>query len=224
MIDGLTGWAEAVPIHDQRAETVARVVYSEWIARYKAPEQIHSDRGAQFESALFEELCVAFGVDKTRTTPYRPQASGKYERFNRTLVTMLRLAVQRRPYDWKPILPAVLQAYRSTPSDSTGFTPHRLVFGREMRLPIDIGTLLPVPARDIRTFANSLVEDLEWSYRAARETTGLQHHRSETRYNEHLVEHLYTPGALVRVLQHGRHFGAPSKLFASYSGSAKCSK
>ena len=46
MIDGLTGWAEAVPINDQPAETVARVVYSEWTARYKAPDQIYSDRGA----------------------------------------------------------------------------------------------------------------------------------------------------------------------------------
>ena len=99
MIDGLTGWAEAVPIDDQRAETVARVVYSEWIAHYGAPEQIHSDRGAQFESALFEELCVAFGIDTTRTTPYRPQANGKCEKFNRTIVTLLRRAVQRRPYD-----------------------------------------------------------------------------------------------------------------------------
>ena len=33
MIDGLTGWAEAVPIEDQRAVTVAHAVYTEWIAR-----------------------------------------------------------------------------------------------------------------------------------------------------------------------------------------------
>ena len=68
-----------------------------------------------------------------------------------------------------------------------------------MRLPIDIGTPLPEPPRDMRTFANSFVEGLEWSYSAARETTGLLHRRSEARYNEHLVEHLYTLGALVRV-------------------------
>ena len=75
----------------------------------------------------------------------------------------------------------VLQAYQSTPSESTGFTPHRVVFGREMHLPIDIGTPLPESPRDIRTFANSLVEDLEWFYHAAHETTGLHHRRSEAR-------------------------------------------
>ena len=46
----------------------------------------------------------------------------------------------------------------------------------------------------------------------------LQQRRSEARYNERHVEHLYTPGALVRVLQHGRHFGAHFKLVAPFSG------
>ena len=108
MIDGLTGWAEAVPIDDQRAVTVAHDVYAEWIEHYGVPEQIHSDRGTQFESALFEELCIAFGIDKTHTTPYRLQANGKCERFNRMLITTLRRAVQKRHYDWEPLMPAVL--------------------------------------------------------------------------------------------------------------------
>ena len=81
---------------------------------------------------------------------------------------MLRRAVQKRPYDWEPLLPAVLQAYLFTPSTTTGFTPSRLVVGREMRLPIVIGTPLPEPPRDIRTDANILSEDLELTYKIAR--------------------------------------------------------
>ena len=218
MIDGLTGWAEAVPIADQTAVTVARAVYSEWIARYGVPEQLHSDRGVQFESAVFAELCDTFGIDKTRTTPYRPQANGKCERFNRTLVSMLRRAVLKRPYDWEPLLPTVLQAYRSSITESTGFTPFRLAFGREMRLPIDLGSPMPDPPREIRTFAAELAEDLEWSYRVAREVIGLGHRRSETRYNERVVAKQYKPGVLVRVLVHTHPHGVPSKLNAKYSG------
>ena len=125
------------------------------------PEQLHSDRGVQFESAVFAELCSAFGIDKTRTTLYRPQANGKCEQFNRTLVSMLRRAVQKRPYDWEPLLAPVLQAYRSTVSEATGFTPFRLAFGREMRLPIDLGSPLPEPPSDIRTLAAETAEDLK---------------------------------------------------------------
>ena len=125
------------------------------------PEQLHSDRGTQFESALFAELCATFGVEKTRTTAYLPQANGKCERFNRTLVASLHRAVQRRAYDWESLLAPVLQSYRSTVSEATGFTPFRLVFGREMRLPIDLGSPLPEPPREVRSFAAELAEDLD---------------------------------------------------------------
>ena len=94
---------------------------------------------------------------------------------------MLRRVVQKGAYDWEPLLPAVLQADRFTPTESTGFTPSRLVFGREMRLPIDIGTLLPEPPRDIHTYSNILSDDLKWAYKVAREVIGTQHKRAETR-------------------------------------------
>ena len=218
MIHGLTGWAEAIPIAYQRATTCSRAVYAESIARYRVLEQLHSDRCKQFESALFAELCATFGVDKTRTTAYRPQANGKCERFNRTLVPMLRRAVQRRPCDWEPLLAIVLQSYRSSVSEATGFTPHRLAFGREMRQPVDLGSPLPEPPRDVRTFATELAEDLVWSNKVAREIIGHEHKRAESRYNERVVEHAYQPGCLVRVLQHARNRNAPSKIDTQYSG------
>ena len=131
---------------------------------------------------------------------------------------MLHRAIASRPYDWEPLLPTVLQAYRSTVSESTGFTPHRLVFGREMCLPIDFGSPLPEPPRSVRTLANTLAEDLEFFYRIAREVTGFQHKRAENRYNERVVEKLYAPGVLVRVIQHTHPGGVPSKLAQRYSG------
>ena len=56
MIDGLTGWAEAVPIEDQCAVTVAHAVDAEWIARYGVLKQIHSDRVSQFVGSLRKAL------------------------------------------------------------------------------------------------------------------------------------------------------------------------
>ena len=105
-----------------------------------------------------------------------------------------------------------------TPSESTGFTPARLVFGREMRLPVDIGTPLPELPRDIHTYANILSEDLEWAYKVAREVIGTQHKCAETRYNDHVVERLFKPGVFVRVLQHRWNYGSPAKLVPHYSG------
>ncbi len=87
-----------------------------------------------------------------------------------------------------------------------------------MRLPIDLGSPTPDPPREIRTFAAELAEDLEWSYRVAREVIGLGHRRAETRYNERVVAKQYKPGVLVRVLVHTHPHGVPSKLNAKYSG------
>ena len=96
--------------------------------------------------------------------------------------------------------------------------PFPFAVGRKMRLPLDLGSPLPEPPRDVRIFAAELAEDLEWFYKIAREIIGHGHKRAESRYNERVVERAYQPGCLVRVLQHARNRNAPSKLDTQYSG------
>ena len=74
---------------NQEAETVANVVVREFISRFGVPRQLHTDQGRNFESKLFQEMCRIMEIDKTRTTPLRPQSDGMVERFNRTLEAML---------------------------------------------------------------------------------------------------------------------------------------
>ncbi len=51
---------------------------------------------------------------------------------------MLRTAVSEQQNDWDDHLPAALCAYRSTPHASTGVSPHKMVYGVEMTLPLDL--------------------------------------------------------------------------------------
>ena len=77
-------------IPNQEAKTVAeKLRVKEVISRYGAPERIHSDQGRNFEAQLFQEICVLFNMDKTRTSPYHPESDGMVERMNRTLQDML---------------------------------------------------------------------------------------------------------------------------------------
>ena len=74
----------------------------------------------------------------TRTTPYHPEGDGMVERFNRTLEVMLWKFVCQHHKDLDVHLPKVMMAYRSSDHASTKFPPFRLMFGRDVRLPLDV--------------------------------------------------------------------------------------
>ena len=150
--DYFSKWTEAFPLPNQEAKTVAEKLVHEVIARYGAPEKIHSDQGRNFEAQLFQEMCILFNMDKTRTSPYHPESDGMIERMNRTLQDMLAKYVSHHQRDWDEHLPLVMMAYRSSIHASTQYTPFCLLFGHEMRLPIDrdVWTTAKPPARSIR--------------------------------------------------------------------------
>ena len=75
---------------DMTATTVAQALLSGWISHFGVPSTITTDRGAQFESALWTELMKYLGTIRLRTTSYHPQANGLIERFHRQLKAALR--------------------------------------------------------------------------------------------------------------------------------------
>ena len=91
---------EAYPIPDISAETAAMVLVNEWICRYGVPISLHSDQGSSFEASLFQELCKLLQIDKTRTSPYRPQSDGMVERMMRTIKGMLYHYLSDKQEDW----------------------------------------------------------------------------------------------------------------------------
>lgn len=133
--DYFTKYVEAYPLPDQQAVTVARVLASEWVCRYGAPQTLHSDQGRNFESEVFQEMCKLFGIEKTHTTPFRPQSDGQVERFNATLHKILATTAERCHWDWDLMIPYAVMAYRATKHSATGFTPNFMMFGREVREP-----------------------------------------------------------------------------------------
>jgi transposase InsO family protein len=84
--DQFTKWAEAFAVPDQSSETTARTLLEEFISRFGAPLEIHTDQGRNFQSEMFRNLCKLLGVTQTRTTPYHPASNGQVERFNRTVL------------------------------------------------------------------------------------------------------------------------------------------
>ena len=56
---------------NMEAVTVTNLLLTEVICRYGIPRHIHSDQGRQFESEVFQQICLLFNIDKTRSTAYK---------------------------------------------------------------------------------------------------------------------------------------------------------
>jgi transposase InsO family protein len=156
--DYFTRWKEAYAIPNHTARTVADKLVTEFVSRFGAPQQIHTDQGREFESHLFREMCMLLGVEKTHTCPYRPQSDGMVERFNRTLKQMLSMYVSEHKRDWDDHIPYLMMAYRASVHESTKCTPNLLMFGRENYLPIDLMVGSPPDYRPPECY----VEYVEW--------------------------------------------------------------
>ncbi|PIK53020.1 hypothetical protein BSL78_10081 [Apostichopus japonicus] len=129
--DHFTRYAQAFPTKNQKAITVARILWEKYFVHYGLPERLHTDQGRDFESKIIQELTRLLGVKKSRTSPYHPQGDPQPERFNRTLLNMLGTLEADQKEKWSQHLAVLVHAYNCSTNDSTGFSPYMLMFGRE---------------------------------------------------------------------------------------------
>ena len=95
---------------------------------------MHSDQGRNFESSLFQQLCEALEITKTRTSTYRPSANGQVERCNRVLLAMIRCYISGRHTSWDEHL-SLPMAIQYVVNRNIGFTPNFLMLGRDIAVP-----------------------------------------------------------------------------------------
>nr|VZI15309.1 unnamed protein product [Spirometra erinaceieuropaei] len=119
-VDRYTCWAEARHLPNTQAETIVKAFVSRWVAMFGVSSTVQTDRGVQFESALFQTLLNFLGCIRIRTTAYHPVAIGMVERFHRQL---------------KTALPLALLGIRAAPKSDLGCSAAELVFGTILRLP-----------------------------------------------------------------------------------------
>ena len=220
--DYFSRWTEAFPIPNQEAVTVAKTITEEFFFRFSPPEQLHSDQGRQFESEVISETCKLLGINKTRTTPYHPQSDGLVERFNRTLLAMLAAAAKDHPWDWDKQLRKLCMAYNSSTHPTTGYTPFFLMFGRQVRMPIDVmygqPTSQPLSHSE---YATNLRQRLETAYRHVREQMARKLDRQKDLYDQNIHGKPFKEGNLVWLHSSAVPRGRSKKLHNPWTGPYK---
>ena len=220
-MDYFSKWPEAYALPNQEAVTVANVLVSQFFSRFGVPAELHSDQGRNCESHVFQEVCTLLGIHKTRTTALHPQSDGMVERYNRTLENQLAAFVQDHQKDWDLHLPLLLMSYRSAVHETTKFTPAMLMFGRELRVPLDL--LLGRPQADLEEqsyleYAERLRASIATVHDFARDHQQAGSQRMKRRYDIRSKAFTFSKGELVLLYNPQRKKGKSPKLSRPWEG------
>lgn len=221
VIDYFSKWADAYPMRNQEAGTIAKLLVEKVFSYQGVPIQILTDRGTNFESHLFKALCEKLDIDKVRSTAFKPSTNGLVERLHHTLNSMLAKVIAGNQRDWDEHVPYVMAAYRATPQDSTGFSPNMLLMGREVRIPLDV--LIGEPEEEGRPlgtceFVIERAEHMRAAYQLARLNLGKAAERQKKYYDLRVRPKEYQEGDWVWVFQPRRQKGLSPKWHNFFTG------
>jgi hypothetical protein len=184
------------------------------------PLELHSDQGSNVDGVLLNEICHLMGITKTHTAPYHPQGNAITERENKVIVDMLSHYCNERQTDWDMSLPVVMMAYRSSVHRILKQTPAIMMFGREIRLPLD--TLYGPPPEEQHEFHTpseyvaALVEAMKDVNTTVLENVEASYRYEKGRYDRYVQEQKLYEGQAVWLRMHPQTLTKSRKLMKPY--------
>ena len=112
----------------------------DFFSRYSLPRELQSDRGIDSTSRCFQEKFHELGIKHVMSIPYHPESQAILEQFHSTSKNTITKYTSHNPNKWEEDIPFVLFASQSAPSVSLGFSPYEMIYGHNVRGPLDILT------------------------------------------------------------------------------------
>jgi hypothetical protein len=134
----LTKYVEAYPLISKSAKQTAEAFVNNFILRYGIPETVTTDRGTEFISTTFKEVCKLLHINQMTSTAYHHETIGALENSHKSLGAYLRIQTSNHGEHWSKWLPFWCFSYNTSVHTETKFTPFELVFGKRCKVPSNL--------------------------------------------------------------------------------------
>lgn len=125
----------------------AKLYHNHVFQRFGLPKTIISDRGPQFASKVFQDLCSHLTIKSKMSTAFHPQTDGQTERANQDIEAYLRIYCSSHPHTWSDHIPTLEFAHNVNIQSATKQTPFKLLYGyHPIAIPDTINSHSQIPS------------------------------------------------------------------------------
>ena len=133
VIDVFSRYTMLIPLKNINSKYVVNKLFKRWISLFGIPRIIHSDNGTQFKSDFMMQFCKNLKINQSFSGPYYHQGNGLVERIFRTAKDRIYTTCMQFGTDWIESIPFVEMGMRITINEKIKYSPHEVVFGKQMK-------------------------------------------------------------------------------------------
>ena len=172
-----------------------------------------TDRSSNLTAHLMREVCCMLNINKVCTLLNHPQSDGIAERVNGIIVQLLEMYKISRQRDWNVFLLAVVYAYNTSISGTTGEILFFLKDGKEPVLILDT-TMLPPPnlSQSLNCHQQQMMAQIRLVREMAREHTQRTQTKTRQSYDQHSKDHSFKVSHWLWIYSPAVKFGLSKKL------------
>ena len=205
IVDRLSGYILAIPCLKEglTAEGAARLFMNHCVQVTGVTLEMLSDCDHLITGNFFQALCDELGIEQHTAIIYRPKGNGRAERAVRSVITVLRLTLIGLPkgITWTDVLPWSCFLQNSLPGVIAGYSPHKIVFGRDLLKP---GELPREDTQDAPVSAKAWFKKLDEDRKAVQNRINQVHEKERLRYQKEHCLQKFEPGDRVWLKVHSK--------------------
>lgn len=178
-----------IPLKDASSAHIIPEIKKKLFLIHGIPRVVLSDNGKCFISKIMQNFLQEYKIPHVLTTPFYSPHINTTERYNKTVNSMLSSYCKNNHRHWDIHLPEIQFALNSAKSESSGFSPNFLVYGRELITSGEVYTsmssaeiqdIIMSPEADERL---ERLGNLEKVFAQVRKNLDSQHEKNKKLYN-----------------------------------------